>query len=87
MCDKPHSDCEHGPGVLWVLEPTRRWLARCDTCHRLRLWADYFEVYAEGEGHCWWWECERCLLKTITASVERLARESSDRTLREKEPC
>lgn len=56
----------------WVLEPTRRYLTRCDDCRRLRLWGDYFETYrpiSPGRGS-WWWECERCLLKSITRVVE-----------------
>jgi len=31
----------------WVVDPTFRLLARCDRCHRRRLFAPYFEVYGE----------------------------------------
>ena len=67
----------------WNMEPTRRWFCRCDECGMFRLWADYFDVYyTEGGFH---WECERCLLKTITAYSEELARVSSDRQFRFEE--
>jgi hypothetical protein len=69
-----HEGCEHGPGTGWALEPTRRWFSRCDTCNQFRLWADYFEVY--GAISHWWWECERCLLTTITTWGEKQANES-----------
>jgi hypothetical protein len=80
-----HEDCTHGPGSAWTLEPDRRWFTRCDTCGRFRLWADYFEVY--GARSNWWWECERCLLATVTAYAEEKARESKDRTVEPPQAC
>jgi hypothetical protein len=29
----------------WVIDPTRRWFARCDRCGHRWLLADYYEVY------------------------------------------
>jgi hypothetical protein len=71
MTKRRHKGCEHGQGGAWTLAPTRRWFKRCDSCGQFRLWADYFEVYDAGV--CWWWECERCLLATITAWGEKEA--------------
>ncbi|KKK51522.1 hypothetical protein LCGC14_3114130, partial [marine sediment metagenome] len=51
-----HDNCSHGPARAWVMQPDRRWFARCDTCNVFRLWADYYEVY--GVVSRWWWECE-----------------------------
>jgi len=33
------------PVRSWTTDPTFRLLARCDRCHRRRLFAPYFEVY------------------------------------------
>lgn len=33
------------PVRSWVTDPTFRFLARCDRCHRRRLFAPYFEVH------------------------------------------
>jgi hypothetical protein len=79
---KKHKGCSHGPGTSWTLEPTWRLFTRCDTCGVFRLWADYFEMYGSRWPHSmnrWWWECERCLLRTITACAEQEARESTSR--------
>jgi hypothetical protein len=70
---RTHKDCDHGPGAAWVLDPTRQWFTRCDACNRFRLWGDYFEVYDWEPATCGWWECEQCLLKTVTAWGEKQA--------------
>jgi hypothetical protein len=60
----------------WTLAPSRRWFARCDVCEIFRLWADYFETYRKSG---WQWECERCLLATITrVAEESLAKELAE---------
>ena len=66
-----HDNCSHGPARAWVMQPDRRWFARCDTCNVFRLWADYYEVY--GVVSHWWWECEKCLLETVVSETDRLA--------------
>ena len=63
-----HKNCQHGRGASWTLEPARRWFDRCGTCKAFRPWGDYYEVY--GEVDRWWWECERCLIATISTAVE-----------------
>lgn len=64
-----HEDCTHGDGNAWAITPDRRYFKRCDTCNTFRLWEDYREVYfvdVENEGNCWWWECTKCIIKTIS---------------------
>ena len=64
-----HKYCTHGPGNAWTREPILRFFFRCDTCRLFRPWANYFEVYSidvDKETTCWWWECEMCLIKTIS---------------------
>lgn len=68
-----HENCAHGAGNAWTIEPSRRYFKRCDTCHTLRPWANYFEVYfadVDKEETCWWWECTACLLETISDYAE-----------------
>ena len=83
--EERHDECGHGPGTAWTLTSDRRFFARCDTCHKFRLWADYFEVYTgindDDVESCWWWECKRCLLKTVFAFAESEAKESTGRSL------
>ena len=68
-----HEACTHGAGNAWTIEPSRRYFKWCDTCHTLRPWANYFEVYfadVDKEESCWWWECTACLLETISDYAE-----------------
>ncbi len=68
-----HRNCLHGPGNAWTIEPTRRYFKHCDTCRTSRPWGNYFEVYfvdSDREETCWWWECETCLIKTISDYAE-----------------
>ncbi|KKN84490.1 hypothetical protein LCGC14_0289520 [marine sediment metagenome] len=68
-----HGGCAHGTANAWTQEPTRRYFKRCDTCDTFRPWASYYEVYyadVDREETCWWWECTKCLIKTVSDYAE-----------------
>ncbi len=78
-----HKGCTHGAGNAWTIEPTRRYFQHCDSCDVRFPWANHYEVYYVDEDReecCWWRECTKCLIKTISdyAEVWQLERDNTE---------